>query len=338
MKPLPHQQKIIDQNPKKSLLNWEMRVGKTLPASVWIDMECRSGNTYIICIKKNKKSWMNMNTKAKVLTKEEFKKIAHTIKNPTAIVIDEIHKFGSPLFVAGRSQLAEALYRVVKEYPTCDIMGLSATLVKQNAWSLHTILCYIGVYYDWKEWRIEFFELKKLPFLRFPAWIPKKDWRVGIDKYLRKHTDIVSLSEVVENLPPAETRTLVVKNKKYTKPVDKIVTWVEEHRHEQGAKLKEILEMGYRKLILVCKYTEQIDYLEQELSKEKPVYILDGRTKHAEETIRQAQEAEDCYFIVQSSCGEGWDGWMFGAMVFVSMDHSVVSHTQMFGRQRHPKI
>lgn len=335
MKPLPHQQRIIDLNPKKILLDWECRVGKTLPASLWIDNPSQTGNTYIICKKSNKKSWEEMGTKAKVITKEEFKKT--DIKNPTAIVVDEAHFFASPLFLKGRSQLSTKLYNLVKTYPDCHIMLLTATPVRNDAWSLHTLLCYIGVYIPWKDWRNEFFELKSMPFLRFPAYLSKKDWRKGVNKVRKKYCDQVSLKDIVDYLPPITSQVIKIKQKKYIPPLDEIVTWVDEHRHEQQGKVDIIRELGYRKTILVVKYTSQIDELAKELQNEKPVFTLDGRTKNAEETIRQAQEAEECFFIVQESCAEGWDGYMFSAMIFVSMSHSYVSNVQMHGRQRHPK-
>lgn len=298
-------------------------------------MSCRIGNTYIICKKQNKQEWIRYGTKAMVLTKEEFKKAK--IIAPTAIVVDEAHNFGSPLFAKGRSQLAESLYKLLQANPDCDVLLLTATPVRNNAWSLHSLLCYIGVYIPWKEWRERHFELVKLPFLRFPAWMPRSDWRERIQQPLKKYTHIVSLSDVVENLPPAETRIIKVKTPKYIKPIDMVTTWTDEHRWEQNAKAKEILELGYRKIIVVCHYTAQIDALAKELGEYKPVFILDGRTKDADATIRAAQQSEECYFLVQASCGEGWDGWMFGCMVFASTSHSHVSHTQMLGRQRHPK-
>ena len=73
MKPLLHQQRIIDLNPTKAILNWEMRVGKSLPAAIWIDLPEQEGNTYIITLKKNKKSWQEMGTKAHILTKSSSK-------------------------------------------------------------------------------------------------------------------------------------------------------------------------------------------------------------------------------------------------------------------------
>lgn len=335
MKPLPHQQEFLDRNPNKALLAWEMRVGKTLPASIWVDHPVRLGNTYIITPKQNKKDWVAMNTKATVLSKEEFKKTE--IINPTAIVIDEIHYFASPLFMKGRSQMAGALYNLIREYPECHVLGLTATPIRQNAWSLHTLLCYIGVYHDWKKWRSEFFELIKLPFLRFPAWMPRDDWRINIRKYVEKYCEIVSLKDIVEYLPPAESVIINIKQEKYVRPTDEIVTWTHEHLHEQKGKAAKIIELGYKKLIVVAYYTDQIDELAKELGKEKPVFVLDGRTKDADDIKRQAQEAEECYFIVQSSMGFGFDGYMFGAIVFASMSHSCLNHTQMTGRLRHVK-
>jgi hypothetical protein len=312
-----------------------MRVGKSLPASIWIDRPCRSGNTYIITPKQNVKDWQEMGTKAHILSKEKFKRVRLQIVAPTAIVVDEAHYFASGLFVKGRSQLSTALYTLLKENPQCDVLLLTATPIRQNAWSLHTLLCYAGHYYDWKEWRNEFFELQKLPFLRFPAWMPRSDWRIKIRKYLEKHCNIISLKDVVPYLPKATSTIIKIKQPKYVPPEDQIMTWIDEHRHEQKNKHKEILELGYKKLIVVAHFTHQIDELAEKLKEEKPIFILDGRTKDASLVKKQAQEAEECYFIVQASMGFAFDGYMFGAIVFASMSHSCLNHKQMTGRLRH---
>jgi hypothetical protein len=85
---------------------------------------------------------------------------------------------------------------------------------------------------------------------------------------------------------------------------------------------------------VVAFYTEQILSLAKELGEYKPVFILNGQTKDQEATIKAAQESDECYFIVQASCGEGWDGHMFGTMVFASMAHAYVDNEQMHKRQR----
>lgn len=335
--PLPHQQRIIDLNPKKVLLDWEPRCGKTLPASVWVDLPEQAGNTFIICKKSNKQDWLDMKTRAIVLTKEEFKKHAHTIKNPTAIVVDECHHFGAALFVKGRSQLATALYNLLREYPECHFMGLSGSMVRNSPWSFHTLLCYIGVYIPWKDWRKEFFELVRMPYLRFPAWFPKKNWHEGVYEYRKRYCDQVSLKDIVEKLPPIKPRTIKIKQSKYVPPKDEIVTWVDEHKHEQLNKHKQVLELEYKKVIIVCRYTEQINQMAELLKDYKPVFILNGATKDQGAVIKQAQEAEECYFIVQAKMGEGWEGWMFGCMVFASMDDAFTCNFQMHSRQRNIK-
>lgn len=266
------------------------------------------------------------------------------------IVVHNCHYFGSALFLRrgkGRSQLAAALYSLVQRNPHMDVLLLTATPVRNDAWSLHTLLCYIGEYYDWKAWREEFFELKAMPFLpRQPwmrsgqvpeAWAPRKGWREKLVPYLQKHTDMVSLVDIVEYLPPAESVVVKIKRKdRYVAPEDEIVTWTHEHQWEQKGKGAEILALGYKKVIVVCHYTAQIDALAVELGAEgRSVYVLDGRTKDADVVKRGAQEAESCYFIVQASMGFGFDGYMFGATVFASMSHSCVHHTQMLGRARH---
>ena len=334
-KPMPHQQRIIDLNPSKILLDWSPRVGKTLPACYWIDNPSQAGNTYIICKKSNKKEWQSMGTKATVLTKEEFKKTE--IKQSTAIVVDEVHNFGAGLFVKGRSALVTTLYTLLKTYPDCHFMGLSGSMVRNSPWSFHTLLCYIGVYIPWKEYRERFFELKRMPFLAWGAWFPKKDWREGVYKLRKKYCDQVSLRDVVDYLPPVKPVVVTIKQPKYVQPIDKVVTWVDEHRHEQKDKHKWILELEYKKVIVVAFYTAQIDELAEKLGEYKPVFILDGRTKDQGDVIKKAQEAEECYFIVQSGCGEGWDGWMFDCMVFASMGHAFVHNYQMHERQRNIK-
>lgn len=346
----PHQKRILNAKPNKEILVWEMRTGKSLPAQLWL--QGKNGYRLVVTPKQNKESW-KFDPSVDVFSKEEFKKHIQTIikKKPTAIVIDEAHYFASPLFIRrgnGRSQLAEALYTLVKTLPDMKILLLTATPLRQDAWSLHTLLCYKGVYYDWKLWQKEFFEqrpaywMQKKPWMKETptVWMPKSDWRIRILPLLSKHCDVVAMKDIVEYLPPITPSLVQVPHEKYKKPEHELVTWVHEHQYEQTKKeieVKRIAE-GYRKVILVVHYTDQIDALATALGNERPVFILDGRTKKPEETIKQAQEADDAFLIVQASMGFGWDGYVFGTIIFVSMSHSVVNHTQMLGRIRHPKF
>ncbi len=343
MKLRKHQKEFLDKNPDRALLAWEMRVGKSLPASIWSNHPSRNSNPIVVCPKQLKSSWQKEAPHATVYTKEEFKKYNTTIKYPSCLVIDEAHMTASPLFTKGRSQLATIIYEFIRKHPKLHVLLLTATPIRNDPSSLHTLLCYIGVYIPWKDWRNEFYSLESRPFLRFPAYFPKVTWRITIRKYLEKYADIVSLRDCVTDLPPEIIEIVKVKTPKYVPKVDEITRWTDEHQHEQINKADAIKKLGYRKLIIACNYTEQIKSLEKELSKDKPVFVLNGQTKNPDEVKRQAQEADDCYFIVQADMGIGFDGYMFPALVFASMSHKSVSHTQMKGRLRsvedlHPVI
>lgn len=331
----PHQKRILENNPPRALLVHAMRTGKSLILERWSNHPCRNKNAYIICTKKNKREWEERCPHATVWTKEEFKKNQRSLVDPTCVGIDEFHHFLSPLYIAKkRSQQAEALYTMFKKYPNVDRLFLTGTPLTNDPACVHTAITFLGTYIPWGKYRDEFYELRRLPFLPRPAYFPIEDWREGANRLLQNFADVVSLEDVVDHLPPVTDEIVNIKTppKKYAAGEDR--TWTTEHQHEQTEKHKWILEMGgkARKLIVVCYYRNQIDSLEASLSKQKPVYVLDGRTKDQAAVIKEAQNSLDCFFIVQAATGEGWDGYHFDAMIFASMPHRVIYHTQMKAR------
>lgn len=332
----PHQERFLTSNPSHAVLVWSMRTGKSLPAKLWSEHPDRNSNAVVICLKANKTEWKTNCPHATVLTKEEFKKVWKTINNPSCVVVDEAHNFAAPLFITKkRSQLVEALYGLIKKYPKIHVLLLTATPLTNDPASIHTLLTYVGHYIPWKEkFQPAFYTLEYKPFLPRPAYFPIKDWRRPANELITKYCDVVSLADCVEFMPPVEDIIITVKGTKREYAEDEEYHWTKDHKHEQVAKLDEIKKLGdgYRKMILVCHYTEQIDYLAEKLKHDKPVFILDGRTKDQGKTIKDAQESPDAYLIVQAKIGMGWDGYMFDCLVFVSMAHRVIDHTQMKGR------
>lgn len=323
-----HQQEFLDLNPNKALLCWEMRTGKSLPAMLWAKR--RGGTTLIVCPKALVKDWQLLAPFATVVSKEQFKKEKHPKIH--SLIIDECHHFGSALFTKQRSQLATAMYNFIKKDLDMGVLLLSATPIRNDPSSLHTQLCYLGIYIEWKKWRDHFYILEKKPFLKFPAYFPKEGWQKEAKKVLEKYASIVSLKDCVEYLPPITKEVIKIKNPKYIKPNITEYHWTHENLHEQTKKADYIKTLGYRKIIIACHYTAQIDELSKTLSKEREVFVLDGRTKNPTEVKRQAQESEECYFICQASMMYGFDGYMFGALVFASMSHTALDHTQALGR------
>jgi superfamily II DNA or RNA helicase len=337
MELMPHQKRAVERNGKKELWNWSMRTGKTLPASIWSNHPCRNSNPYVLCLKKDKKPWIKAAPHATVLTKEEFKKVWQTIENPSCVVIDESHWAHGAVFTRQRSQQASDVYNFVRKWPEMDVLLTTATPVRNDPSSLHTALCLIGVYIPWKKWQEEMYILTYKPFLPRPAWMPRPDWRELCRPYLDKYADIVTLQDVVANLPPETHEIVEVPTEEYTYAEDDDQRWTTEHQHEQTDKAKHIIQLGdkARKLIIIAHYTKTIEDLAAKLSKSKPVFVLNGQTKKPDEVIEAAQKADDCYFIVQSSMASGFDGYMFDAMVFTAMSHKVVDYIQAIGRLHH---
>lgn len=336
MKLLAHQIKFAKGYKNNDLLVHEGGSGKTICACVWLH-DNRDSNALVICPKKVVKKWKNTlkdwDTKATVLSKEEFKKCP--LQEWSARVVDEADEFASPLFVAKkRSQLSTRMYEQVQKYPKTPTLLLTATPIRSNPWNLHTLLCYIGIYIDWKKWRGEFFELQYLPYLPRPAYMPKANWRKQMRPLLEKYSDIVLLKDCVD-LPPVEEEKILVTTPKFIKQPDSKV-FFDEHRWEQQNKVPHILEFGkeYRKVLVVAYYREQIEELEKELSKDRETFAIHGGIKYQEDVIKQAQDSDECYFIVQASIGAGFDANQFSLIVFASMSYAVRDFVQMKFRVR----
>jgi superfamily II DNA or RNA helicase len=337
MELMPHQKRAIERNGRKELWNWSMRTGKTLPASIWSNHPDRNANPYVLCLKKDKKPWQIAAPHATVLTKEEFKRDWETIKNPSCVVIDESHWAHGAVFTRKRSQQAAAVYNFVRKWPEMDVLLTTATPIRNDPSSLHTALCLIGHYIPWKDWQNEMYNLVRRPYSPWPFWEPKDNWRELCEPYLHKYADIVTLSDVVANLPPETHDVVEVPTDPYQYAEDEDERWTTEHQHEQINKAEKIKELGdgYRKLIIICHYTEPIKQLAEKLEKHKPVFVLNGQTKDGDKTIKNAQAATDCYFIVQSSMASGFDGYTFDALIFTAMSHKMVDYVQAIGRLHH---
>ena len=331
-----HQQKFLDQNPDKALVCFDTGTGKTFTAVEWL--RSRQKNALVVVPKRILEKWKQElgDVRATVVTKEQFKKL--DFKSPSALILDEAHFASAGLFVKQRSQIAAKVYNFIKENPNMPVLLLTATPISSSPANLHSLLCYIGEYTDWKEWRSRFYNLERRPFLPYPAWIPKKDWRKLIQPVLLKHAHIALMKDCVDYLPPVTEEVVKAPCGEFTMNPEwePMAAFVAEHRHEQLEKPKVIREIGsgYRKVVVVAHFREQIEQLYKELSKDKQTYVLHGGVKDQEEVIRQAQEDEECYLIVQSSIGAGFDLDTFAVMIFASQGYSYVSNVQMRGRIR----
>lgn len=331
-----HQKVFLDKKLKKALVCFDAGTGKTLTAVEWL--RDKQGSALVVVPKRVKEKWKKElgDVKATVVTKEEFKKLS--IKTASALVLDEAHFASAPLFTKQRSQIATKVYNFIKDNPEMPILLLTATPISSNPANLHSLLCYIGVYIPWQKWRDHFYTLERRPYLPRPAWIPKPDWRILVRPVLLKYAHIALMSDCVDYLPPVTEETIAVKISPFkgNKEWEPVKAFVEEHRYEQLEKGKIIRDIGsgYRKVIVVAYFREQIEQLEKELSKDKKTYVLHGSVKDQEQVIKDAQEDDECYFIIQSGIGAGFDANTFSVMIFASQGYSYISLIQMKARIR----
>ncbi len=329
----PHQQDFVNRNPNNTILAWEGGTGKTRAAVEWLRL--RSGYRLVVCPKRVKAKWQKElgDVEATVLTKEEFVKLWRTLPIPTAVVIDEADEFASPLFIRGaRSKRSEAMYNYLATAPHAHRLLLTATPVRSTPWNMHSLMCFLGVYVDWKNWQSEFFELTRRPFLPRPAWFPKADWRTKIRTYIDQHCEIVLMKDCVGTLPPATE--VVHKLQQLKHPPE--LTWHEKHRLENADKVSAIEEIisDYRKAVVVVYYREQMEQIYKAMKGSWNVYQMHGGTKDQEAVIAQAQADDECVLLVQASLVAGYDLDTFSIVVFASMSFKVADHVQMKFRVR----
>jgi superfamily II DNA or RNA helicase len=334
--PYKHQQKFIERNRDRDLLVWEGGTGKTFAGSLWLNQR-KHLKALVVCPKaiigKWKKDLKDDGAKADVCSRDDIKKI--DLNKYQCLILDEAQDHASPIFEKGRSQRTTVLYNYIKNNQKAHILLLSASPVRSTPWNIHTLAVYLGVYWDVKKFRDEFFHLTN-KFGRF-HYEKNKDWRVKIRPYIESVSDIVLMSDLVD-VPKQHHQVIHIPFSKEQEKelldryLEPSAEWHERHRAENGKKkfeeLQKILDQ-YRKVIVVCYYTKQIaDYVGY-IGEDRQVFVLNGQTKDQDEVIRQAQEADDCIFFVQASMGAGFDADQFSVVVFASMSFKYVDYAQM---------
>ena len=330
-----HQKAFLEKNPDKALCAMEAGTGKTKIAVEWL--RSRQHNALVVVPKRIVKKWKSEleDVKATVVTKEDFKKLS--FPHPSALVLDEAHFASAPLFTKSRSQIAEKVYNFIKDNPDMPVLLLTATPISSTPANLHTLLCYIGHFIEWKKWRSHFYNLEVKPYLPRPAYIPKPNWRKLIQPVLLKYAYIALMKDCVEYLPPVTEEVIKLTSSPFVSDEpEPMARFVALHRHEQIEKPSIVREIGggYRKVVVVAHFREQIDILHKELLKDKQTYVLHGGVKDQEEVIKKAQEDDECYLICQGSIGAGFDLNTFAVMIFASQSYSYTSFIQMKARIR----
>jgi superfamily II DNA or RNA helicase len=108
----------------------------------------------------------------------------------------------------------------------------------------------------------------------------------------------------------------------------------------KSEKLDRLLDIisEHEKLIVVCRYNNEIDYIKSKI-KNKKVLVIRGDIKDRHSVCLEAETSNNCVVLIQAACSEGYELPSFPIMVFYSYDFSLKNYIQILGRiQRAGKL
>ena len=353
-----HQKQFLKANPNKSALVWSTGVGKSRTAVEWAAM---GNSVLVICPKALATNWRREFDKwasgrirkmdVRILTKEQFRKLAETLPHYDQVIVDEVHNgFLTPHF---KSQMSKALRGYLKRQEVPRVLLLSATVYSSSPWNIYNLAHYLGHKLDWVKFNYTFFDQIRMGRRMIPQ--PKKGCEAKLAKLTKEIASVVDIYDVMDvplqNHTDPEYFSLTKEQEKAIEgnydPLP-IVRYTRQHEIENGIlignefeetkyyendkieRIKAICEEN-KKVAIVCRYNAQIEYLRRELQSFAPC-VIQGDTRDRDTVTVNAENAERAVVLIQADCAEGYQLPSFGVCVFVSMSYSYVKWVQLCGR------
>lgn len=255
-----HQQKIVDEDPKKCGLFLGTGGGKTLTA-----LSLAYGRTLVICPKttRDDKTWeKNLNklwstrqimdpyVVLTVLSKEDFKRDVSTLGKFDTVIIDEAHtvcgvspalKWKNKKAYPKASQLYESLLEYLETNPPERLYLLTATPIR-SPMAVYALGRLLGRTWDFYEFRSTYYVPVKMNFREI--WMPKKDQAtqerlgkcvrgLGYTGKLDDWVDVPEQTHKVINVPLTKEQVAKLKELPLEYP-DPLVLVGKKHQVEQG--------------------------------------------------------------------------------------------------------
>lgn len=341
-----HQQRLVELNPNKHLLSWTCGTGKTL-AAITI-AKSNNQKALVICPKSIVDQWKpQVPTDWLVLSKEQFKKRYKEIGRYDCLIVDEGHYFSNY-----KSQLTKSLLSYILNYKPSRILLLTATPYLSTMFNLYTYGLILGKNWRWIDFDRKYFYKIKMG----RRMISKQRDNLGseIKKLVNELGDTVSLEEcfdVPEQIYQTETFDLTKEQKCAMEEITDFLPIVKftkisqicggslkgdgytEDKFFKSEKADRAIELAkeHDKIIIVCRYNNEIDYLSSKI-KGKEVLIIRGDVKDRHSVCQRAEQSNNCVVLIQASCSEGYELPSFPIMVFYSYDFSLKNYIQMIGR------
>lgn len=366
-----HQQDLINLDPKKCLIAWGTGGGKTITALMLAEGKTlvvttktvRDDETWQKNLSKLDKHRI---TSLKVISKEEARRDIHMYPYFDTEIYDESHTITglNPQIVYKRgkgkpktSQVFEAIWGHLKVQKPKRLYLLSATPIRTpmavlaHAWLL-------GKEWDFLKFRETFYF--RLPMHGREIWSPKVTTLLkerlgkavqglGFTGRLEEFIDVPEQTFVEKHIPLTSKQIQRIKELRIEYP-EPIVRVGKQHQIEGGTlkgdrfnesevfdtgKLEalEDLHAEYSKLLVFCKYTEQIELIANHFRKQKvTVLTLTGATRDRLSLITQAEELSNCIVAAQTSISAGYELPSYRCTVYYNESYSTVDAQQSLGR------
>lgn len=342
MKLYKHQRDFLALDKNKYALFWQPRLGKTLAALKWAKTP-----PLIICPKFLVAQWeeecRKEGIKAYVIGKERFRIDHKTLPQYDTVIADEAHT------LAGYgSQVSKSLLWYLTKHNVPHVLLLSGTPYTASPWCVFLYGQFLGYWGKDKYMRFRQAFFYEQWFGQRILWLPKNDiaTKDKLVKLIQSLGETLAVDDVFD-LP--DTMTIPVyfnetkeqkKLKEANEDVHPLARFSALHQIEaqEGQKdewLKDLCEKN-EKVMIVCRYTDQIARLAAILKDHNPL-VLEGATKDKKSIIDEAEKSEKCVFIVNGAIAEGWGIPSFTVMVFASLDWSYIKFFQMTQRNKGPK-
>lgn len=310
-----------------------------------------------------------------VLSKENFKKNYLTLSDFKTVIWDECHDVEGPQTTnkKGGHSLARTFALWLKKNNPPFRYFLTATPYCSTPWNIFRLAHFLGHDWNYAKFRDTFFSERKQRYRRCPKGRcfgcvmcerTVFDIKDAPEIQARLRTATANLGSVVKlqdcyDMPEETYHDVALDpSAEQVKALSEIVEGttsianIQRHRIECGHISGEgyepdrflknpidekLIEYGseFKKLAIVCLFRTQIEHLRQMFSDKRKVIVLWGGLKDFHAVRKEAEEAEDCILLIQSSCSAGYSLQSFEAMVFASCDYSWVNYEQICGRLRH---
>jgi len=345
-----HQQKILDINPKKYGIFWQGGLGKTILA---LELAKKNNqDALIICPKLIKLTWEReclnySDQKHKIVSKEEFRRDWDKYSKYNMTIIDESH------FFSHKSKMTNSLLKYNRKHNS-EYRYLLTGTPYSDPFSIYYQAQHLGYIWNWRTFRDTFYYYIPMGSRMIP--VIKKNIEEKIKNLINIIGETLLMDEVFdvpEQIFKIEYFNLTKEQEKAIQKVKEsetihIVKWTKVYQLMGGTlkgneyepnvfvkseKLERLIELvsENNKIIVVCRFNNEIKYIKENLEKDKPIFIINGEVKTKDKTdiIDKLKFLDKYCVLVNSACCEGWEAPSCPLMVFYSVSFDLKSYLQM---------